>query len=92
MSPPHASLTADVCVRVLSVRVQRDTSNKRRIQDLLDIVNRDPLADMDDQGKQLVWYMRWVVGPLGLCAEAAERVRTCTTPEVANVCVPDVSV
>ncbi len=47
---------------VLSTLVQRDTTNKRNIKELQNIVNRDPLADLDDQDKQLVWYMRWVDG------------------------------
>ena len=75
-----------VCVWcVLSVLVQRDTSNKRKIKELMDVVNRDPLADMDDQDKQLVWYMRWVDGQLGTCVNTAEHVCTCDVLRVANV-------
>lgn len=42
--------------------MQRETSNKKKIKELEMVVNRDPLAELDDQDKQLVWYMRWVDG------------------------------
>ena len=45
---------------VCPVCMQRETSNKKKIKELEMVVNRDPLAELDDQDKQLVWYMRWV--------------------------------
>ena len=53
-------------VNVLSVClfcVQRST-HKKKIKELMEVVNRDPLAELSDQDKELVYYMRWDCGAL----------------------------
>ena len=46
-------------VNALSVSCAQRVTNKKKIKELQEVVNRDPLAELSDQDKELVFYMRW---------------------------------